>query len=320
MSIPRTPAWGVGLAAVTALISGISIFVNGLIVKEFADPVALTGARNALVGLALLAALVGSGGVTEVRTLDRRRGLGLAAIAVIGGSVPFILFFSGLAAATGPGAAFIHKTLFIWVAALAAVILGERLGLAQILGLAALFAGVALVGPSGWPSTGEAEALILVATLLWSVEVIVVRRLVGIDGVSVRLAATARMALGAVLIAGFLAVSGRLGAIAAFTAWQWVLVVGTGVLLLGYVTSWYAALQRAPASLVTAVLVAGAVVTAVLTALRTGTLPSAPVGVGLALMATAVVTLIWVAVRARRDGGTATTGDRGHLAGEGRPA
>ena len=149
MRIPRTTGWGIGLAAGTAVISGISIFVNGLVVKSFPDPVALTGARNAMVGLVLLAVLIATGGLAEVRALDRRRASGLLALAVIGGSIPFILFFSGLAEATGPGAAFIHKTLFIWVAALAMVFLGERLGLAQVLALGALFAGVVLVGPAG---------------------------------------------------------------------------------------------------------------------------------------------------------------------------
>ena len=35
MSIPRTTGWGSRLAAATAGISGVSIFVNGLVVKEF---------------------------------------------------------------------------------------------------------------------------------------------------------------------------------------------------------------------------------------------------------------------------------------------
>jgi hypothetical protein len=46
------------------------------------------------------------------------------------------------------------------------------------------------------------------------------------------------------------------------------------VLLAGYVTTWYAALDRAPATLVTSVLVVGVVVTAGLNALTTGALPA----------------------------------------------
>ena len=299
MRIPRTTGWGIGLAATTALISGISIFVNGLVVKSFPDPVALTGARNALVGLVLLAVLVATGGLAEVRALNRQRAGGLLAIAVIGGSIPFILFFSGLAEATGPGAAFIHKTLFIWVAALAMVFLGERLGIAQVVALAVLFAGVVLVGPAGTPGAGPAELMILAATLLWAVEVVIARRLLGSEGVSVRLAATSRMALGALMIGGFLVVTGRFGAIAAFTLQQWAIVASTGLLLLGYVTSWYAALQRAPASLVTTVLVGGAIITAVLASLRTGQLPAPAVESGLVLLAVAIAMAAWAGARTR---------------------
>jgi len=299
MEIPRTTGWGIGLAAGTAVISGVSIFANGLVVKSFADPVALTGARNAMVGLALLAILVATGGLAEVRGLDRRRASGLLAIAVIGGSIPFILFFSGLAEATGPGAAFIHKTLFIWVAALAMVFLGERLGLAQIVAMGVLFAGVVLVGPAATPGAGLAELLILGATLLWAVEVVIARRLLAGDGVSVPLAATSRMALGALVIVGFLVVTGRIGAIAAFTVEQWAIVAATGLLLLGYVTTWYAALQRAPASLVTTVLVAGAVITAVLSSVRTGQLPAPAVEAGLIMLAVAVAMAAWTGARAR---------------------
>ena len=104
--------------------------------------------------------------------------------------------------------------------------------------------------------------MILAATLLWSVEVVSARRLLAREGVSVRLAATSRMALGAVLIVGFLVVTGRVVARRPPGA-QWRIVAATGLLLLGYVTTWYAALQRAPA-LVTTVLVGGAVVTAAL--------------------------------------------------------
>ncbi len=300
MSIPRTTGWGIGLAMATALISGVSIFVNGLVVKEFSDPVALTGARNLLVGLVLLGILLASGGVREIRALRPRQSAGLVALAIIGGSVPFILFFSGLAAATGPGAALIHKTLFIWVAALAIVFLGERLGLAQVIALVALLGGTLLISPTGAIGAGPAEVMILVATLLWSVEVIVARRLLGGDGVSVRLAATSRMALGSVVIFGFLIASGRIGAVAAFSAGQWLIVAATGVLLLGYVTTWYAALQRAPASLVTAVLVGGALVTAALATVRTGTIPAPTVEAGLGLLALGVGMVVWTAIRRGR--------------------
>ena len=303
MTIPRTVGWGIALATATALISGVSVFANGLIVKEFADPVVLTGARNALVGAVLLAILLGSGGAREIRELSTRRAGTLLLIAVIGGSIPFILFFTGLAQASGPGAAFIHKTLFVWVSILAVPFLGETLGLVQIAALGVLVVGTLLVGPTGAMGPGPAELLILAATVLWAVEVVIARRLLSREGVSVRLAATSRMALGAVLILGFLAVTGRLGGVAALTGTQWLLIAGTGVLLFGYVTTWYAALQRAPAALVSSILVGGAVVTAGLAVVRTGTVPAPSVEAGLLLLAVGVV----MAIAAGRRAAPATT-------------
>ena len=85
------------------------------------------------------------------------------------------------------------------------------------------------------------------------------------------------------------AVDGRLGGIGALTPEQWGLVGVTGAPLLGYVTTWYAALQRAPAALVSSVLVGGAVLTAGLAVMRTGTVPAPAVETGLALLAIGVV-------------------------------
>lgn len=299
MSIPRTVGWGIALATLTALISGVSVFANGLIVKEFSDPVVLTGVRNALVGAVLLAILLGSGGLTEIRALSGRRAGALLLIAVIGGSIPFILFFTGLAQADGPGAAFIHKTLFVWVSVLAVPFLGESLGMAQIAALGVLVVGTVLVGPTGVVGAGPAELLILAATMLWAVEVVIARHLLAREGVSVRLAATARMALGAVLIFGFLGLTGRLGGVAALTSGQWLLIAATGVLLFGYVTTWYAALQRAPAALVSSILVGGAIVTAGLAVIRTGAVPAPTVELGLALLAVGIVMAIGAAWRGR---------------------
>jgi drug/metabolite transporter (DMT)-like permease len=300
MTIPRTVGWGIVLATMTALISGVSVFANGLIVKEFPDPVVLTGVRNAMVGGVLLAILLATGGGREIRALSRRPAGALFAIAVIGGSVPFILFFSGLAMASGPGAAFIHKTLFVWVSLLAVPFLGETLGLAQLAALGVLVVGTLLVGPTGAVGPGPAEALILAATMLWAVEVVVARRLLRRDDVSLRLAATARMALGAALIAGFLAVTGRLGAVATLTGAQWLLIAATGALLFGYVTTWYAALQRAPAALVASILVGGAVVTAGLAVVRLGTLPAPETTAGLLLVALGVTATVAVGQRRGR--------------------
>ena len=86
--------------------------------------------------------------------------------------------------------------------------------------------------------------------------------------------AALRMGVGLVVLVGYLAVSGRLPSIGALTPAQWSWTLLTGVILAGYVATWFAALRRAPATVVTSVLVLGAVVTGALTAATKGTAPS----------------------------------------------
>ena len=60
MRVPRTVGWGIALALATALISGISVYLNGRFVKLFDDPTLLAAVRNGLVGLALVGVAVGA--------------------------------------------------------------------------------------------------------------------------------------------------------------------------------------------------------------------------------------------------------------------
>lgn len=296
-AVPMTIAWGIGLAACTALISGVSVWVNSFGVRAVPDAAVYTTLKNGVAAAILLAALA------LLRPMDRRRLTSsewrrLLLIGVVGGSIPFLLFFTGLAQATAPGAAFIHKTMFLWVALLAVPFLGERLGVLQVLALGALLGGQLLLAPpnlagAGW---GTGETLIALATLLWAVETVLARRLLG--SVPSLVVGAGRMGIGVVVLAGYLVVTGRLAGIGALTTegWGWVLL--TGILLAGYVATWMAALQRAPASAVTAVLVLAAVVTTLLQALAGGTLPPVTSVVGAFVLAAGVAIVGIVVARA----------------------
>jgi len=268
MNAPRA---GILLALGTALISGVSVFLNGFAVRQFPDPATYTTLKNAVAAAILVAAFLAVSGVP--RGLGRRRWLGLAALGVIGGSVPFLLFFTGLSQASAPAAAVIHKTLFIWVALLAIVLLRERIGAWQVGALVVLLAAQLMVQPPTGVSLGGGEALIALATGLWAVETIVAKRL--LRSVPTLVAGSGRMAFGLVVLVGYLAVTGRLALVAELGIVQWVWVLGTGALLAVYVGTWYAALQRAPAVTVAAVLTLGAPVTAGLQLIASGSLPAA---------------------------------------------
>jgi uncharacterized membrane protein len=104
--------------------------------------------------------------------------------------------------------------------------------------------------------------LILAATLLWAVEVIVAKKLLA--DLDSRVVGAARMALGTVVLLGWVVVSGRADELFSLSGDQWRWALLTGLILAGYVATWFAALARAQAVDVTAVLVFGAVITALL--------------------------------------------------------
>jgi drug/metabolite transporter (DMT)-like permease len=303
----RTRAVGIGLAFATAIISGVSIYVNGHAVRHFGSPTVYTTAKNAVAGVLLVAlALVPlRGGPTDApaRPLPRRlpQWLALLGVAVIGGSVPFVLFFEGLARAEATQASFIQKTLVVWVALLAVPLLHERFRAPHALAVALLIAGqVWLAGSAGRVVFGEGEAMILIATLLWSVEVVYVKWLLA--SLEPRRLAAARMGIGALLLLVWVAVTGHAGDFAAFDAEQWRWVLLTGLLLTAYVATWYAALARAQAIDVTAVLVFGAVITALLSGAADGAHVNLP-GTVLVALGAGVVTAVALR-RPQRERGT----------------
>jgi len=114
------------------------------------------------------------------------------------------------------------------------------------------------------------------------------------SGLSPLTVAVARMGGGVVVLLGWVAVSGRAGVLAGLDTRQWGWALATGAILGLYVAVWYAALARAQAVDVTAVLVLGAVVTALLDATVKGT-ALAPHGLGLALITAGALLMAAVA-------------------------
>lgn len=292
---------GLAFALGTAIISGFSVALNATAVREFGDPVLFTTLKNAvaavvLLGIAMVA--VQNPGAT-LRQLSPRSALGLVAIGVIGGGIPFILFFTGLANASAPAAAVIHKTLFVWVAILAVVLLRERLGLLTIAAIAVLAISQLLIQPPAGVHWTGGETLIAFATGLWAVEVVVAKRVLA--DVPAPIGAAARMGIGLVVLVGYLAVTGGLAGLTALTLTQWGWVLGTGVMLAGYVGTWYAALRRAPATAVTAVLTLGAPITAGVQLVANGQVPVPTAAAGYAGTLGAVLLVAWAVLRARPD-------------------
>ena len=261
----KTPHIGLIAALTAAVVSGIAVFTNGIAVRRFDDATVYTTAKNLIAGVVLIVAFAIARRSGRDSTTSDVRGAWpqLTVIALIGGAIPFVLFFEGLSRANSTNAAFIHKTLVIWVAIGATVLLRERVTLVHTGAIALLVSGhLVLTNGLGGATFGTAELLVLLATLSWAAEVIVVKRL--LPTVQPRIAAVSRMAGGSLFLLGWLAIKGDLEALTTMTATQWAWLMLTGVTLAGFVTAWYSALALAPAVDVSAILVLGAVITGAL--------------------------------------------------------
>jgi drug/metabolite transporter (DMT)-like permease len=290
----RTGLW---LALAAAIVSGVAVFVNAYGVRAVPDATVYTTAKNLVAATILIGLLAGDARLRRPPRVSASSVAGMVAVAVIGGSIPFVLFFEGLARASSSQTAFIQKTLVVWVALLAVPLLGERLGPLHFAAIGTLMVGqVVLAGGIDGLRFGTGEWLVLAATLLWAVEVVIARRL--LRDLPADLVAAARMGGGVLLLLGWVAVSGRWHALSAMTPTAWAWAGLTGLILAAYVALWFTALALAPAVDVTAVLVVAAVITGALNAAVKGTAIGLTTGVGLA-MVLAATALVFIAARRR---------------------
>lgn len=254
---------GIKLAMITALISGVAVFFNRFAVKAVGDPLVFTTVKN--LGVGLVAGLWLLNKKTKWGEITKKDWLKLVAIGVIGGSLPFYLFFKGLMIAESARAALLHKTLIFWVAMWAVPVLKEKISLKQLGALGLIFGSNFVIGGLGRWSWGIGEWMILGATILWAIENVIAK--ITLKQVQVDVVVGARMILGSVLLLLATVTTGKLNLIFKLSGAQWGMVLVTVGLLTGYVVSWYRALKIAPVTLVASVLSLGAVVTNVLSSI-----------------------------------------------------
>lgn len=256
------------LAFITAIMSGFAVFINKFGITNWHDSDVYTTAKNIIATFFLGVCVMAWVARKDIVALTRKQFCKLALIGIIGGSVPFVLFFKGLSMIPATQAAFIHKTLFVWVALLAIIFLKEKLTIVQWLGIGVMMAGVVLLGgPQAW-SWGMGMWLVLGATLLWSVETIVAKQV--LRDVPALIVGCARMGIGAGILLVYLMIVGKIGTLVP-TTWEqvgWVVI--TGMILFGYVATWYAALKRLPATVASTILVLAFPVTVVLQNISSG--------------------------------------------------
>ncbi len=262
---------GLALVLGTAVISGVSIFLNKFGIQGL-DPAVFTTSKNVLVALFLIATILAMKEWKTLKELKKKEWGQLALIGLIGGSIPFLLFFTGLSMTTAAQAGFLHKTLFIWVGILAALTLKEKISRNMVIGGVLLLLGnLFLLKITGFVF-GVGDILILAATLLWAVEITLSRHVLkSIDKLPGRVVAFGRMGFGALFLLLYLAITQKITLIGGLgSSFVWVII--TSVFLYGYVFTFYEGLKLVPASTATAVLLLGTVITTLLNLLWNGTI------------------------------------------------
>lgn len=257
---------GIKFAILTALISGISIFVNKFAVSAIKPPLVFTMSKNIMVGILILAILLISKKWQLVKELKRKEMMKLGLIGLIGGSIPFYLFFEGLSQTSAVNSNLIHKSLVFWVALLSFKFLKEKLSFKQILAVLILLGSNLIIGGFEGFKFNQGELMILGATWFWAVENIIAKKT--LKTVDPDIVAGARMGLGSIVLFIFALIKypGFVDKIN-LDVTQLFWLIFTCITLLGYVMSWYRALKYEKAITVTAVLVGATIVTNLLSAI-----------------------------------------------------
>lgn len=252
------------LALGTAVFSGVNSFLTKSAVTVVKDPILFTTLKNSIVALLLVGLILVAKKWPEIKTLTKQQWLKLVAVGVIGGSIPFALFFSGLAQTSAVSATLIHKTLFVWVLLFSYPFLKERLAKWQWVGILTVFAGNFFIGGLQDFSFGKGELMVLGATILWAIENIIAKK--ALQDLSSLTVASARMVFGSAVLFGIVLWQGNISMLSGLSSDQILWTLLTSALLLGYVLTWYTALKYAPATYIATLLVPATLITNVLSA------------------------------------------------------
>lgn len=258
---------GYFLVFLTAVISGFSIFINKFGVSVV-NPYIFTWLKNLVATILITSLFFLFKDWGKLKTLTKRNWFLLIIIGLLGGSIPFLLFFKGLSLISAAQGAFWHKTMFLYVAILATIFLKEKIDKKFLLGGLLLSLGNLILLKKLPIAMNRGDALVILATIFWAVENAVSKY--ALRNLESSIVAWGRMFFGSIFIFLFLLSSNQLSLISAlnFKQISWLLV--SGIILFGYVTTWYEGLKYVPVSKATVILILGSPITTFLSFISGG--------------------------------------------------
>ena len=162
------------IATAVPLLWGLGLVVAKPVVETF-QPILLMALRFSVAALLLV----------WFAPIPKRHLMALALVALVGSTLQYGLTFNGLKRLDAGTTALIVQAEVIFLVIIAAVWLGERLGLRQIIGMIVAFAGLWIV--YGTPRLQGQEvgiAMVLGGGLFWAFGQVMVRRLGDLGGVT----------------------------------------------------------------------------------------------------------------------------------------
>lgn len=254
---------GTALALIAAIVSGISIPLNKLFIVNL-DPSVFTAVRAIIIGIVfLIIALYQS--ISKHASFKKVSWKYLIAIAVVGGSFAFLLYFTGLQLTTASRAAFLQKTLPLYTAIFAYIFLKEKITKKMSYALVAMLIGTVMiyfaqVSPSAlWQNPSLGDVLIIVATVLWAIEVVIAKKAMAL-GESNIVVSFARMFFGGLILFGVVLLLGKFGLLFSLSVSQWTNILISTILLFAYVLFWYWSIKYINVAKATTILLTSSVI------------------------------------------------------------
>lgn len=281
---------GLPLVFLTALISGISIFINKFSVSVI-NPYIFTFLKNVIVVIFLVSIILLTRNLKEIKKLNKKQWSQLVLIGLIGGSIPFLLFFKGLSLTSGATSSFIHKTMFIYVALLATFFLKEKLNKKIFISAILLLLGNLLLLKLTSFSFNRGDLLVLVATLLWAGENTLSKHV--LKQLSGNVLAFGRMFFGSIFILIFLALANQLPLLSQLTAIQILWTLLTSSILLLFLLTWYNGIKHVKITVATSILLLGSPITTFLSIIFSRTPVALPEITGILLIFLGVLSTIY---------------------------
>jgi len=237
-------------ALIAAFISGFSIFYAKIAVTKI-DPIVLTTFRNLFVGLLFLLLSIKNVSMKKIIHMNKKVWIQLILVGIIGGAIPFYLFFTGLQYTSALSANMIHKTLFFWAGILSIIILKEKPKISYFFAAFIIFVSQIIFSGTAF-NLGKGELMVIAATLFWSCEQIISKKI--LQNVSSSLVGLFRMGIGGLVLLCISLLSGKWSIFLGLKQSQLIFIFIGSILLFFYVFFWYKALRIGSVSIVTIIL------------------------------------------------------------------